>query len=145
MKLTPAGSDYFQGFDADRTFGSFERPRWEPDAKTGQIRQVLPDELKLRQRFYGDAPGTVLARFAEGQQPSIVLHSTARATDLWIGSVMAPADLLRSLARRAGCHLYCDADEIIYANHSFLAIHTPRARASATTCSPPVTAGRCLT
>jgi hypothetical protein len=28
------------------------------------------------------------------------------------------------VARRAGCHLYCDADEIIYANHSFLAIHT---------------------
>jgi hypothetical protein len=30
------------------------------------------------------------------------------------------------VARRAGCHLYCDADEIIYANHSFLAIHTAR-------------------
>jgi hypothetical protein len=129
MRLTPAGASYFSGFDPARQFGSFERPRWEPDPQTGQIRQVLPGELRLSQRFYGDSPGAarageILARFSEGQQPSIVIRATDRATDLWIGSVMAPADLLRCVARRAGCHLYCDADEIIYANHSFLAIHT---------------------
>jgi len=37
---------------------------------------------------------------------------------------MAPADLLRGIARRAGCHLFSDSDDIIYANRSFLAIHT---------------------
>jgi hypothetical protein len=126
MKLTAAGRDYFSGFDPNREFGSFERPRWEPDPQTGRVRPVVPAEMTLRQRFYGDAPGAILARFAERGEPSIVARQTARATDLWIGSVMAPADLLRSVARRAGCHLYCDGDEIIYANHSFLAIHTSR-------------------
>ena len=56
----------------------------------------------------------------------VVVVAVPVGLDLWIGSVMAPADLLRSLARQAGCHLYCDADEILYANHSFLAIHTSR-------------------
>ena len=45
-------------------------------------------------------------------------------TTIWIGSVMAPADLLRAFAKRAGCRLYCDGDEIIYASRSFLCIHT---------------------
>jgi hypothetical protein len=40
---------------------------------------------------------------------------------------MAPAGLQRCNARRAGCHLYCDGDEIIYADKSFLAIHTREA------------------
>lgn len=124
MKLTTAGAEYFRGFDAGRSFGSFERPRWEPDPKTGQVRPVVPSPLTIRQRFYADAPGEVLARFVDGQQPAIAMRRGQHATDVWIGSVMAPADLLRSLARRAGCHLYCHADEIVYANHSFLAIHT---------------------
>jgi hypothetical protein len=83
MKLTAAGADYFQGFDAGRAFGSFERPRWEPDPKTGQVRQVVPAAIAIRQRFYGDAPGEVLARFVDGQQPSIVMGRRDAATDLW--------------------------------------------------------------
>lgn len=126
MKLTGEGAAYFQGFDPGRVFGSFERPRWEPDPQAGGVKAVVPGELTLTQRFYGEAPGQVLARFAAGGQPSIALRRTDRATDLWIGSVMAPADLLRAVARRAGCHLYCDGDEIVYANRSFLAIHTGR-------------------
>lgn len=126
MKLTADGSEYFQGFDPSRTFGSFERPKWEPVPDGKGVRPFVPGEVKLQQRFYGDDSGKILARFIEGQQPSIVLRTDSRATDLWIGSVMAPADLLRSVARRAGCHLYCGGDEIVYANHSFLAIHTSR-------------------
>ena len=126
MKLTAAGAEYFSGFDPARTFGSFERPRWEPDKKTGKIHQVTPGPMTIRQRISGDPSGNVLARFSDSQEPAIVLRRTERATDLWIGSVMAPADLLRAVARRAKCHLYCDADEIVYANRSFLAIHTSR-------------------
>ncbi|MBM4085384.1 MAG: hypothetical protein FJ272_11390 [Planctomycetes bacterium] len=127
MKLTQAGAQYFKGFAADRMFGRFERPEWALDKKSGGVKKQFPGATSLPERFYGADGGEVLARFEDGGKPSIAMRQTPQATDIWIGSVMAPADLLRSLARRAGCHLFCDADEIIYANKSFLAIHTREA------------------
>jgi hypothetical protein len=127
MKLTEAGSRVFDGFDPHRVFGSFERPEWVADPASGTAKQQFPAARDFPERFYGAEDGEVLARFEEGGQPSMVRHGTSKATDIWIGSVMAPADLLRCIARRAGCHLYCDGDEIIYADKSFLAIHTREA------------------
>ena len=124
MKLTDAGAQFFAGFDSKRVFGSFERPEWAPDKNTGEIKQQFPRPLEVPQRFAGTGDGEVLAHFEDDGQPSIVKRQGRAATDIWIGSVIAPSDLLRSIARRAGCHLYCDADEIVYANKSFLAIHT---------------------
>ena len=124
MRLTADGARFFSGFDAARVFGSFERPQWSFDPKTSEVKQTQPGKTQLRERFFGETESGVLARFVDGGRPSIVVRQTPGATDVWIGSVMAPADLLRSIARRAGCHLFCDADEIIYANRSFLAIHT---------------------
>lgn len=123
MKLTPAGAKAFPGFDPQRVFGSFERPEWVLDKETGGVRQAFPDPLRLPERLAAEG-GEVLARYVEGGGASIAMRRTGAATDIWIGSVMAPADLLRAIARQAGCHLFCDADEIVYANKSFLAIHT---------------------
>lgn len=127
MKLTEVGAQYFSGFAPQRVFGSFERPEWVFDKTTGGIKQQFPGDVELPQRFHGVEGGEVLARFEDGGQPSILKHQTASATDIWIGSVMAPADLLRCVAKRAGCHLFFDGDEIIYADRSFLAIHTREA------------------
>ena len=124
MRLTEDGARWFAGFPRDRVFGSFERPEWTFDAKTQSAKQTLPGQTRLSERFLGVDEGLTLARFVDSQQPSIVARQMAAATDLWIGSVTVPTDLLRSIARRAGCHLFCDADEITYANRSFLAIHT---------------------
>jgi hypothetical protein len=128
MKLTAEGAAWLSSFSPDRVFGSFERPRWDDDL----ARKTLPGGIRLRERFFAqdtaNAQDTwILARFLDGGRPSLVMRRTPESTDLWIGSVMAPADLLRAVARRAGCHLFCDADEIIYANRSFLAIHTAAA------------------
>lgn len=133
MKLTADGAAWLPGFAADRVFGSFERQRWDGDKATGQFRRAPAQATTLSERFMADESAVslgsakVLARFVQGSEPAIVARQSKESTDVWIGSVMAPADLLRSIARRAGCHLFCDADEIIYANRSFLAIHTAKA------------------
>jgi hypothetical protein len=130
MRLTADGAAWFAGFDRQRVFGSFERPRWDGDRTTGQFHRAPANPTTLVERFSADespaalGSAKILARFTVGNEPAVVVRASPQATDLWIGSVMAPADLLRSIARRAGCHLYCDADEILYANQSFLAIHT---------------------
>ena len=126
MRLTAAGSADFPGFSDTRVFGNFERPEWVGDDSGTTVRRT-PKPTTYRQRFSARVgPGSgldILARFEDGGLPSIVRRRLKGVTEYWIGSVMAPADLLRAIARQAGCHLYCDADEIIYANRSFLAIH----------------------
>lgn len=126
MRLTEAGTARFPRFDRDRQFGEFERPEWKADPDSGKTVRVIPEPRKHQQRFWAadidDA--RVMARFIEGGKPSLVRHDTGESIEYWVGSLMVPADLLRGMAREAGCHLYCDADEIIYANRSFLAIHT---------------------
>ena len=126
MKLTDERRACFAGFDPKRVFGSFERPEWVGDEKSGGVNLRYPGETTLAERFRGTG-GKTLARYVENGKPAMVQRRARAATDIWIGSVMAPADLLRCIARRAGCHLYCDADEIVYANRSFLAIHTREA------------------
>ncbi len=123
MKLTAAGAAWLKGFDPQRAFGEFERPRWDPDPKTGQITAMPAAPTRLPELFAADG-GEPLATYLDGGRTSMALRRGERATDVWIGSVMAPADLLRALARQAGCHLFVDADEIVYANHSFLTLHT---------------------
>ncbi|NUQ00311.1 MAG: hypothetical protein HUU35_10715 [Armatimonadetes bacterium] len=122
MRLTTTGARLFPGFDPARSFGKFERPRWGLDQATGQVALQPADDLRLKQRFVATG-AEPLATFSDGAT-AMAMRRGANATDLWIGGLMAPADLLRGLARHLGCHLYCDADEIIYANRSFLAIHT---------------------
>jgi len=130
MRLTTAGAAALRGFDPSRVFGGFERLEWALDPKTGGVRRVPARPFTVRERFIGpdgpDLPASIriLARFSDSGEPSMVMRTSKHATDVWIGSVVAPAALLRALAGRAGCHLYCDADEIVYANRSFLAVHT---------------------
>ena len=45
-------------------------------------------------------------------------------TSVYLGSPAANAGLLRAVARAAGTHRYVDGDDIVYANRSFVAIHT---------------------
>ena len=52
-------------------------------------------------------------------------------TSVYLGSPAASAGLLRAVARAAGTHCYVDGDDsectafrIVYANRSFVAIHT---------------------
>ena len=69
MKLTRQGAEYFAGFDPQRVFGSFERPRWAKNAQTGKMEQQLPGKTTLGERFYGIEGGEVWARFEQGSSP----------------------------------------------------------------------------
>ncbi len=46
---------------------------------------------------------------------------------LWSAALPLPASLLRATARYAGCHIWCEADDVIYASDSFVALHSVKA------------------
>lgn len=57
-------------------------------------------------------------------QPGFTIKEFNDWTSIFIGAPNIPANILRNIAYYAGCHIYCDDDDIVYASKYFLAIHT---------------------
>jgi hypothetical protein len=47
-------------------------------------------------------------------------------TSVYIQTPPAPSSILRELLRNAGIHIYIDSDDVLYANESFIAIHSAK-------------------
>ena len=78
----------------------------------GPLFQV-EDEGAIRLGHYAGRPETAFA-----------VKEFADFRSVYIGAPLAPPGLLRKIARYAGVHIYLDAEDILYANASFLAVHT---------------------
>ncbi len=74
--------------------------------------------------FYTQDPtATVAARFLENNQPAVSIKELDGWTSIFCGARQVRSDFLRSVARYAGCHIFCDSDEVIYASRRYLTIH----------------------
>ncbi|MFN7994329.1 MAG: beta-galactosidase [Bryobacteraceae bacterium] len=70
-------------------------------------------------------PSMSLAEFREW--PGFAVKTFEDWTSIYIGAPNVPPDILRNIAKLAGCHVYNDDRDVIYANSHFLSIHTNRA------------------
>ena len=69
----------------------------------------------------------MLGTYIEGGRPGFAIRRFDDWTSVYIGSPGIQAEVLRALARLAGAHLYIDdGDVIVYANESFIGVHTER-------------------
>jgi hypothetical protein len=86
----------------------------------------LKDGLKVSPRFWGDdAEAKVLGRLVGIERPGLLVKEQPGWTSVYSSSPIVPAALLRNIARTAGCNIYSDANDVVYANKSFLAIYAP--------------------
>lgn len=46
---------------------------------------------------------------------------------LWSSAIPLPADLLRAACRHAGCHIWCEEDDVLYASDSLVCLHSVKA------------------
>ncbi len=78
----------------------------------------------LNPGFYVDDPqATVLGRFCSSGLPALALVERDGVRSLYCAAPLMRSDLLASIAAWAGCHLYLDGDDVLYANESFVAVH----------------------
>jgi hypothetical protein len=83
---------------------------------------------KLGPLFYVDDPsartlGEVV--YSQGNcRPGFVVKEFAGWRSVFSAAPNIPADVLRGAARYAGVHIYSDAGDVLYANRSFLGVHT---------------------
>lgn len=93
----------------------------------------IPDfgtDSRLGPIFYCDDPAAkTLGRLlpwhgtGAGEVPGFVVKEFSDWTSVYIAAPNIPAPILRNIARQAGCHIYNDDGDLIYANSHFLMIH----------------------
>jgi hypothetical protein len=82
--------------------------------------------FKVSPRFFGNDPdATVLGMLAGVGQPGLLVQRMPGWTSVYSSAPILPAALLRNIASAAGCHIYSDANDVVYASRRFLAIYSP--------------------
>ncbi|HOF87617.1 MAG TPA: hypothetical protein PLZ36_05865 [Armatimonadota bacterium] len=64
---------------------------------------------------------------------------------LFSSAMPLPANLLRAAARYAGCHIWCEQDDVIYASDAFVALHSVKAGPRVIALPRPCTVTNALT
>jgi len=78
--------------------------------------------------FFADDPSArVLGRLRDGGEPAFVVREHAGWRSVYLSMLNFGPALLRNLARFAGAHVWCETDDVIYANRSMLCLHTASA------------------
>lgn len=101
---------------------------------THSITRRLPHDLtygsnaRIAPSFYVDDPDArVLGRrllFQGRHEAALALKEFASHRALYSAAPLLPADLLRAIARDAGCHVYAEQNDVVMAGHGLIAYHT---------------------
>lgn len=111
------------GVDLDRLYGFVDRPilcSWE--------RLGPKPATRLYPMFYPDDPkAEILGRFLSNGKPAVALREMDGWTSIYWGAKIVQSDILRAVARFAGCHIYSESDDCVSANRRFVSIHAKNA------------------
>jgi hypothetical protein len=95
------------------------------DPRDPSLQHDLPG-FRISPRFFAeDSKATVLGRLAVLDKPGLVVKKQSGWTSIYSSAPILPAELLRNIAREAGCHIYSDANDVVYANKNFLCVYAP--------------------
>ncbi len=117
------GFAYGTDVDVDQIKPTFDHRLYLKDPADPGLERDLPG-FSIAPRFFGDDPkATVLGRLAGLDKPGLLVKQQDGWTSVYSSAPILPAALLRNIARVAGCHIYTDTGDIVYANENFLALY----------------------
>lgn len=127
MKLLEGASKVVPGLEEGKEVGDFDRLIRSGFDFNGNDRVAFPPPPnRLSPVFAVDDPeASPLASYMEGTGVGMAIREFDDWISVYIGSTGMQSDVLRALCKKAGAFLYTeDRDVIVYANRSYLAIHT---------------------
>ena len=80
-------------------------------------------ESSMYPAFY-PTEGDVCASFVTNGKPAITVKAADGFTSIFHGSKSIRSDTLRSFAAYAGCHIYCDSDDVLYTGKNYITVHS---------------------
>jgi hypothetical protein len=123
-KLRP-GMVYGTSVNVSEIKRFFDHRLYLKDPADPGLQRDLPG-FRVAPRFYGaDPQATVLGQLVDLKRPGLLVKQQAGWTSVYSSAPILPAALLRNIARAAGCHIYSEAGDVVYAGGRFLALYSP--------------------
>jgi hypothetical protein len=108
--------------DKGEIYGDFTRKMW---ANASQfMNRIKTSAADLFPVIYPDDPdATVLAYFLDSKLPALAIKEQDGYTSIYCGSKHISCDMVKEFARYAGCHIYSETDDVVYANKNYVTVH----------------------
>jgi len=74
--------------------------------------------------FVDDPSAEILGYLANTREPAFAIRDHGDWKSLYLATLNFGPALFRNLTRFAGVHVWCDSDDVVYANRSLLCLHT---------------------
>ncbi len=117
-------NDILKDVDMGKTFGDLDRKITHavihiPDWEIGNYERGY-----LSPYFYPEDEGAkVIAKYKVDKKPALVCKKTDGYTSFWCGTKVVGAEVIRAIAKSAGCHIWCESDDVTFQNTKYVTIH----------------------
>ena len=123
-RLTEDGARRLPGVRPDWDYGWFTDREYFGTVEAWTQVQGLAQFTLLCPYIFGDDPDAeVLMRFNADGRPALVRKVGQSGTSYLACFKALRAEIVRAIAQEAGCHVYSDSDDILYAGNRFVTLH----------------------
>jgi hypothetical protein len=144
FRLSEAGCELLRGLDANRVFGLFDRPVYGSINYSFYMDQSLPEKTwpdVPRQiettfanpfLFVDDPNAKVLGRYRAppeaygikgGNEAALAMKKANGFQNIYVGTRAPQASLLRAIARLSGAHVWCESEDVFFADERLIGFH----------------------
>ena len=121
-RLVSGNENIMKGVSAEKEYGYFDREMF------GTVANIQPPgpawSTLLYPCIYGDDPDAeVLAKFTANNRPALIARDFGSWRSVHACFKAVRSDIIRAIARYAGCHVYSETDDVLYANRHFVTLH----------------------
>ena len=111
-----------EGLDKADIYGDFKRKMWVNASR--DLARIKTSRVHMYPEFYADDEAAkTCAYILENSHPALSVKQCDGFTSVYCASKYLSSDVVRNIARFAGCHIYMDNDDVLYANKHFVAVH----------------------
>ena len=121
-KFKITGEGFTERLDRGTIYGDITRRMWaNASSYTARVRS---SKVFLTPAYTADDKDAQnLGYFLDTGNPALSVKKCDGYTSIYCGSKYISADVLREIARFAGCHIYEETGDVIYANRQYLTHH----------------------
>ena len=123
FRINPEIHPMLESFDSRKLYGRFDQRRYYGMCYHMNRSDLSWDSYICPVVYSDDKDAVVGAKFAGSEMPAVTIKEMDGWTSVLYGSKVITRDIIKEIARYAGCHIYCESDDVLFANRGFVTIH----------------------
>jgi len=120
LRIAEGSHPIAERLDPREIFGAFTKQR---KSSMVFIPHYHPRSYLYPVIYPDDKDATIIARYAMTNLPAVSIKENSGFTSVYYGAKYISAPFIREIARFAGCHIFEEEGNVLYANKSFITVH----------------------